>query len=789
MAVRLAVTCNRLVSAPATLARIRSRYLSTQVDRVHMWDAQYPQYLELVDSLRRSSPPSVEVTVDGTHTVPATPFVTTPDDIARELAKNGSISRNVASKALVALVNGKSWDMRRPIESTSTLSFACTSASDDGKMHSTHVAEEVLCHSAAHVIGAALESHYGQELLLADGPAVPPNGLFYEARLPRSVAAMHVDDLEKLSEVAMKIAQQKHAFVRMEVPLAVAREMFADNPFKQHYLGRIEAAGCPGAMTPNHVTLYRCGSFVDLCRGPHVRNTSVIGRVHATKASGAYWLGDAKNEQLQRVYAVAFESRAEFTKWQEMMAEAAKRDHRLIGKTQSLFFMHPLSPGSAFMQPHGQRIFNALVGLIRGIYREQGYQEVSTPLMFDKRLWETSGHWQHYAEDMFYVVSGRRVDDAPASESGGHATPHPPTPNNQHGAVDSLGTVSSSDDGLIGGRVHTCADDVHANATVGLKPMNCPAHCLMFEHAPQSHRDLPLRLADFSPLHRNEIAGALSGLTRVRRFHQDDAHIFCTEDQIGDEIGKCLEFIQRVYTIFGFDYSLVLSTRPDAFVGDIAVWDAAEKRLADCLSAVGRPWAVNEKDGAFYGPKVDVIVTDAIGRKHQVGTVQLDFQLPRRFNLGYTGPDGARHTPVIIHRAVLGSVERMMAILAEHTGGKWPLWLSPRQVLVAPVAIKDGLVAAAQEFGKLLHNDGFHVDVDLGNDTFGRKVRNAQQLRYNYIVVFGEREAEGGSVSVRPRDGKPVELSQEAFLGALRAERSSFGNSALSAPASEGAEK
>ncbi|KAL1924279.1 uncharacterized protein VTP21DRAFT_7314 [Calcarisporiella thermophila] len=403
--------------------------------------------------------------------------------------------------------------------------------------------------------------------------------------------------------------------------------------------------------------------------------------------------------------------------------DLANRDHRAIAKAQQLFMIHPSSPGSVFMLPHGTRIVQRLQDFIRGEYHRFGYEEVMTPLIYKKDLWETSGHWQNYKENMFLVHGGD-----------GHEN-------------------DLDKDGF------------------GLKPMNCPGHCLIFDNVPRSYRDLPLRYADFSPLHRNEATGALTGLTRVRRFHQDDAHIFCTESQIQQEVRDCLTLIDRIYSIFRFPrYELTLSTRPDAYMGELREWDHAEAALRSALDSTGKPWSIKEGDGAFYGPKIDVMVGDALGRTHQTATVQLDFQLPARFGLRYQDEQDKLRTPIIIHRAVLGSVERMLAILIEHTEGKWPFWLSPRQAVVIPVG--PSFEEYARKVAKALSlgqrsldfrpeeantSQRYYVNVDASaRHSLGKMIREAQLLRYNFIMVVGQKEQEAGLVNLRTRDGKQL---------------------------------
>uniref|UniRef100_A0A672IF83 threonine--tRNA ligase n=1 Tax=Salarias fasciatus TaxID=181472 RepID=A0A672IF83_SALFA len=429
-------------------------------------------------------------------------------------------------------------------------------------------------------------------------------------------------------------------------------------------------------VTTPTTTVYRCGPLIDLCRGPHVRHTGKIKALKIYKNSSTYWEGRSDMETLQRIYGISFPDSKMLKEWERFQEEAKNRDHRKIGKDQELFFFHDLSPGSCFFMPRGAYIYNTLTEFIRDEYWRRGFQEVASPNIYNSKLWETSGHWQHYSENMFSFP---------------------------------------------------VEDDIFA-----LKPMNCPGHCLMFGHRPRSWRELPLRLADFGVLHRNELSGTLTGLTRVRRFQQDDAHIFCRMDQIESEMKGCLDFLRCVYDVFGFSFQLHLSTRPEKYLGDIAVWNQAEKQLENSLNEFGEPWKLNPGDGAFYGPKIDIKIKDAIGRYHQCATIQLDFQLPIRFDLTFDGDDKGR--PVIIHRAILGSVERMIAILTENYAGK---------------------CISLSKVCKQFTDAGFTADADLDSGCLlNKKIRNAQLAQYNFILVVGEKEKMTNSVNVRTRDNK-----------------------------------
>merc|ERR1719322_1612790 len=416
-----------------------------------------------------------------------------------------------------------------------------------------------------------------------------------------------------------------------------------------------------------------------------------------TKHSSAYWEGNSDAESLQRIYGVSFPDTKQLKEWRQFQEEAAKRDHRKLGKEQDLFFFHELSPGSCFFQPKGALIYNKLVQFIREENWKRGFQEVISPNIYNAKLWQTSGHWDHYAENMFKI-------------------------------------------------------DVEKEQ-FGLKPMNCPGHCIMFDQTTRSYKDLPLRMADFGVLHRNELSGALTGLTRVRRFQQDDAHIFCMPEQIKEEMRGALDFLQHIYSTFGFSYQLKLSTRPESFLGDVEVWNEAEKMISDSLNESGLPWKLNPGDGAFYGPKIDITLKDALNRQHQCATIRLDYQLPRKFNLEYIDDKGEKKRPVMIHRAILGSVERMIAVLTENFGGKWPFWLSPIQIMVVPVGPTFNEYAA--NVRDQLKSEGYCADVDTDDgNTMNKKVRNAQLAQYNFIFVVGEKEKENRTVNIRTRDNK-----------------------------------
>lgn len=636
--------------------------------RQKLWDKLKKEYDEWVGA---QAPQSIQITLPDGKKVEGLSWRTTPYEVAK------SISQGLADSCVVAKVNGDVWDLDRPFEKDSELKLLKFDDPDG---------QYVFWHSSAHILGEAMERHYGGHLCY--GPPVE-EGFYYDMHLEERSVTPH--DFPHLDTLVKKIINEKQAFERLEMKKEDLLKMFEYNKFKQRIINeKID--------TPT-TTVYRCGPLIDLCRGPHVRHTGKVKAMQVTKNSSTYWEGKADAESLQRIYGISFPDSKQLKEWQKLQEEAAKRDHRKIGRDQELFFFHELSPGSCFFLPKGAHIYNTLCNLIRSEYLKRGFTEVVSPNLYNIKLWQTSGHWEHYAEHMF------------AFESEGEK--------------------------------------------FALKPMNCPGHCLMFDHRPRSWKELPVRFADFGVLHRNELSGALTGLTRVRRFQQDDAHIFCRPDQIKQEMAGCLDFLRCIYGIFGFSFQLRLSTRPDKFLGEVADWDAAEKQLAESLDEFGDKWELNPGDGAFYGPKIDITIMDALRRPHQCATIQLDFQLPQRFNLHFVSGDekSEKKRPVIIHRAILGSVERMIAVLCESYGGKWPFWLSPRQSIVIPVA--PPFDDYARKVKDELFNAGFVCDADIdAGDTMNKKIRNAQLAQYNFILVVGEKEQQNGTVNVRTRDNK-----------------------------------
>lgn len=613
----------------------------------------------------------ITVTLPDGSTKEAKAYETTPYDIAL------SISRGLAQHVVVSKVNDQLWDLGRVLEGDCTLELL---------KWDNPQAQEVFWHSSSHVLGEALEQVY--ECLLCKGPPLPEGGFYYESYMEDKQVSEN--DYKKIQQAVSKIVKEKQTFERLVITKEEALDLFAGNKFKVETLSE-------KVPDDGYCTVYRCGSLIDPCKGPHLIHTGRVTSFLVNKNSSSYWRADANRETLQRVYAISFPDKKLLDEWVHLQEEAKKRDHRKIGRDQELWFFHQLCPGMAFFLPHGTRIFNSLLELTRSEYRKRGFHEVQTPNLYHADLWKTSGHWDKYHEHMFSLEVDKQIS--------------------------------------------------------AIKPMNCPAHCLMFKHRNRSYRELPIRFADFGVLHRNELKGALTGLTRVRRFQQDDAHIFCREDQISHEIESALGFMKHMYDIFGFTFKLSLSTRPEHFLGEPAQWDIAESQLETALNNFGHEWTVSPGDGAFYGPKIDILVMDALKREHQCATIQLDFQLPIRFELEYAAEGSEENVvkrPVIIHRAIYGSLERFMAIVTEHYAGKWPFWLSPRQIIVLPVSKEQN--EYAEQVKEQLFFAGYHVDVDVSDNKLPKKVRNAQLAQYNFMLVVGKKEAVEGTANIRIRD-------------------------------------
>ncbi|XP_016097790.1 threonine--tRNA ligase, cytoplasmic isoform X2 [Sinocyclocheilus grahami] len=599
------------------------------------------------------------------RTVKGSAGVTSP----LQIAKSERVKGAVASR-----VNGALWDLSRPLVEDCELQLLGFDSLEG---------RQVVWRTGACVLASVMENLFSARVCRE---GVSDTGLYCDYQLQNN--ALSLLDVEQRCK---QMAAGKIPVIKLEATVQDLKEIFQDDAVRLRLAEE--------QMMGDTLSVYRCGDSVGVCSGVLLPHTGFLKAFKMLQVSPVTLSGSTEPSGILRMIGVAFPGESEREEWEKEQEEARTRDHRRIGKAQELFFFHDVSPGSCFFMPKGAHIYNTLTDFIKSEYRRRGFSEVVTPTLYSTSLWERSGHWEHYSENMFTVT----------------CEPH----------------------------------------TFALKPMNCPAHCLMFEQRVRSWRELPIRWADFGALHRNEHSGALGGLTRVRRFCQDDAHIFCTPEQLEEEITACLDFVRGVYRVFGFSFHCLLSTRPVPCLGEPALWDAAEQQLESSLKRFEEHWELNPGDGAFYGPKIDIQIRDALGRQHQCATIQLDFQLPIRFSLQYTGADGQMYRPIMIHRAVLGSLERMIAILAENFRGKWPFWLSPAQVMVVPVG--GGSETYGQEVVCRLREAGFMADIDDDRgSTLNKKIRSAQLAQYNYIFVVGEKECASGTVSVRTRAGKQL---------------------------------
>jgi threonyl-tRNA synthetase len=621
------------------------------------------------------------------------PAGSTPADVA------GLISPGLAKAALAAFVDGRFVDLTYPITGDTTLRLVTDRSPE---------ALALYRHSTAHLMAAAVTQLFpGAQCGV--GPAID-DGFYYDFVVSRPFVP---EDLEAIEKKMKELASQDLVYERQMWPRDEAIRFFQarGEPLKVQLIEEKTA----GQRDVSVYTIKDRDTFVDFCVGPHVPSTGRLKAFKLLNTSNAYWKGDARNQPMQRVYGTAFFNEAELKAYLQRIEEAKKRDHRKIGRELGLFWFHPWAPGEPFWLPKGTTLVNLLANYMRGILFPAGYVEVRAPLVFNKALWEKSGHWTHYRQNMFLIQS-------PGDEE-----------------------------------------------QSGLKPMNCPGHMLLFGSEVRSYRDLPLRIHEQSVLHRMEASGVLSGLTRVREFIMDDAHIFLREDQIGDEVERLLRLVQQVYNDFGLTPEMKLATRPTEFLGEVSTWDHAEAELKKALEAVGVAYTINEGDGAFYGPKIDFGVTDALGRKWQCATVQLDYQLPQQFDLKYVGADNAEHRPVVIHRAIFGSFERFIALLIEHYAGAFPLWLAPVQVVVLPIADRHAEYARAVR--DRLAAAGFRTEVDERQEKIGFKIREAQLQKIPYMLVTGDREAAESTVAVRSRAGGDLgSRSLDAFIGEASAE-------------------
>ena len=621
------------------------------------------------------------------------PAGTTPADIA------GSISAGLARAALAAFVDDRMVDLSYPLIADARVRIVTPTSPE---------ALSLYRHSTAHLLAAAVTNLFpGTQCGI--GPATD-EGFFYDFVVERPFVP---EDLEAIEKKMKELASQDLPYERQMVPRDEARTFFAarHEPLKVQLIEE----KTEGQSEVSCYTIKDRETFIDFCVGPHVPSTGRLKGFKLLSTSNAYWKGDARNQPMQRVYGTAFFSESELKTHLQRIEEAKKRDHRKLGKELGLFTFHQWAPGAAFWLDKGTTLYNTLANYMREVLFPAGYVEVKTPLVYNKALWERSGHWSHYRQNMFLIES--------------------------------------------------------EGETMSMKPMNCPGHFLTYASEVRSYRDLPIRYHEQTPLHRNEASGVLSGLTRVRQFSQDDAHCFVTQEQIGDEVERLIRLVQRVYRDFGLDFTAKLSTRPDEFLGEIATWDHAEAQLKAALDRSAMDYTLNAGDGAFYGPKIDFDITDAIGRKWQCATIQLDYQQPENFDLKYIGADNAEHRPVVIHRAIFGSFERFIALLIEHYAGAFPLWLAPVQAIVLPIA--DRHLEYARSVRDQLVTAGLRADVDERQEKIGYKIREAQMQKIPYMLVVGDREAAEGTVGVRHRAGGDQGAQRtaqfiEAALGEVR---------------------
>ena len=626
--------------------------------------------------------------------------ITLKDGSSKEYAQSMSvidiakdISEGLARVATAGEVDGEVVDLRTVIDKDCELNIL-TFNDEKGK--------GAFRHTTSHIMAQAIKRLY-PDTKLAIGPSIE-DGFYYD--IDRETPLV-TEDLEKIEAEMKKIVKEDLPIKQYTMPRAEAIAYFKekDEPYKVELIEDLPEDSV--------ISFYSQGEFTDLCAGPHLMSTKPVKAFKLTSLAGAYWRGSEKNKMLQRVYGTSYPKKAELEEYLHMMEEAKKRDHRKLGKELGLFMMREEGPGFPFFLPKGMELKNQLLDYWREIHKKAGYVEISTPIMLSRHLWETSGHWDHYKDNMYTTV----IDDE----------------------------------------------------DFAIKPMNCPGGILVYESEPRSYRDLPLRMGELGLVHRHEKSGQLHGLMRVRCFTQDDAHIFMTPEQVRDEIKGVVKLINEVYSLFGFKYHVELSTRPEDSMGSDEDWDMATKALRGALDDLGLPYVVNEGDGAFYGPKIDFHLEDSIGRTWQCGTIQLDFQLPLRFNLEYTGADGEKHRPIMIHRVIFGSIERFIGILIEHFAGAFPTWLAPVQVKVLPIS--DKYMDYAQKVLDELNNSGVRAEIDTRAEKIGYKIREAQMKKIPYMLVVGAKEEEDGLVSVRSRfEGDEGQKTLADFLAAIKME-------------------
>ena len=622
--------------------------------------------------------------------------ITLKDGAVREVAEGASVldfvkqvSNSLAKKVLAAKVDGKTVDLTYVLEKDCQVDFL-SFEDEDGRW--------ALRHTASHILAQAVKRLYkDSNVQLAIGPAID-NGFYYDFDIDRQLTEADLRDIEKEMK---KIVKENLKLERKEVSRADAIAFFKEKG--ENYKVELIEDLPEDAI----ISMYSQGEFTDLCAGPHVLSTGKVKAFKLQSVAGAYWRGSEKNKMLQRIYGTAFEKQADLDEYLHMLEEAAKRDHRKLGKELDLFSLHEEGPGFPFFHPNGMVIRNELINYWREVHRRYGYQEIKTPMIMNRKLWETSGHWDHYKENMYFT----KIDDE----------------------------------------------------DYAVKPMNCPGGMLVYKSHPHSYRDLPLRMGELGLVHRHELSGALHGLFRVRNFTQDDAHLFITPSQIEEEIQHTIDLFDEVYSTFGLSYTAELSTRPEDSMGSDEIWENATNALRNALEHRGLDYIINEGDGAFYGPKIDFHLRDSIGRTWQCGTIQLDMLMPEKFDLTYVGEDGEKHRPVMLHRVVYGSIERFIGILIENYAGAFPVWLAPVQVKILPITDKHA--DYAYELKKKMFDLGLRVEVDDRNEKTGYKIREAQVKKIPYALVVGDQEVENGTVTVRRYGEKETQsMSAEDFI-------------------------
>ncbi|MBS6449780.1 MAG: threonine--tRNA ligase [Veillonella sp. oral taxon 158] len=623
-----------------------------------------------------------------------------PDGSAKEYAAGTTLgeavkqlSNSLAKKVLAANVNGELTDLREELVDGSEVAFL--TFEEDGGKHT-------LRHTASHILAQAVKRLW-PEAKLAIGPAID-KGFYYDIDMEHTLTP---EDLGKIEKEMSRIVKENLPITKSVMSRQEAIEFFKSK--NEDYKVELIEDLPEDAV----ISCYSQGDFIDLCAGPHVASTGKVKAFKLQSIAGAYWRGDEKNKMLQRIYGTAFEKKEELDAYLHLLEEAAKRDHRKLGKELGLFVIKEEGPGFPFFLPKGMALRNELENFWREVHHEFDYEEIRTPIILNKQLWETSGHWFHYRENMYTTI----IDDE----------------------------------------------------EYAIKPMNCPGGILVYQNEMHSYRDFPLRYAELGLVHRHELSGALHGLFRVRAFTQDDAHVFMLPDQMQSELMKVIELFDRIYSQFGLKYHVELSTKPDNAMGDDAIWEAATEALRNAIEAKGIPYVINPGDGAFYGPKLDYHIEDSLGRTWQCGTIQLDMNLPERFQIDYVGEDGQKHRPIMIHRACFGSMERFIGILTEHYAGAFPTWMAPVQVKILPISEKH--VEYAKELAKQMHRDYVRVEVDDRSEKIGYKIRQAQMAKVPYMLVVGDKEVEEGTVNVRKHGGDELgSVPFEEFFNSIKIE-------------------